>query len=173
MSKMIRKLSLTRLAACKWTSKTRVAYNKEKIQCTLSLRKCGQSTRRNNLRSHQSSRKCKLWHRRQKAKARASAMRKPLPTKKRKRRLKSKIQRVWLQAFMRLYEGNHWSVCPYRVPAQHLFFRRRRRLGPGTAAALRRCPMLFHFARAFFRFRRLAARCLAVCLRGIFCRKVR
>lgn len=63
----------------------------------------------------------------------------------------------------------------YGVVKHHLFkqvfYHRRFRLRarPGIAAALARCDMRFHFARAFFKFRFAAAFCFAVVRRcGIY-----
>lgn len=80
--------AMIRRVSTKWTKESRVTYNRCQVKCA-----CGKSTRRNNLKTHQKTTRCKKWHRRQRALKKKLKV-KIEPCKKRK--LKSKRRTVWL-----------------------------------------------------------------------------
>ena len=76
-----------------WSKKKHREWNKVKVFCA-----CGTETRRNNLTTHKRTTKCKKWHRRLKAKKKKDALaaKLRLAPKPKRRRLKSKLKRVYL-----------------------------------------------------------------------------
>ena len=76
-----------------WNKRKHREWNKVKVSCA-----CGTKTRRNNLTTHKRTDRCKKWHRRRKAKRKKDALAEKLrlAPKPKRRRLKSKLKRVYL-----------------------------------------------------------------------------